>query len=493
METTIIGNYSLLSQRGSWHDYDYFEAEHTSLGMKVQLLISKSESEIVNLDGLKKLRKLGFESILKIFELFYHEGKLVVITEYPSSFSLFDYFYTLNRPLEPQKAIELVLEILEALEELHNLGYTVGYLDESIIFFIQGKKIKIGGNWLVHFENYKVSGDFELLPDDLAQAKARDVARCGAILFRMLNQDTLLQKNLNFSAVLQSSPASIPKHLLETIHKAVNLNSPVYHDASGMIADLKSLRTTLEAEQIKKFETPLEVGRVETGSRVKVTAILKGSDTIAESTADNLIKEKSAKPSMSMVNIFLILLIITLTAGGLLYIFKGSIFGGKTNINSANIDQALQKAPPKLVMSDSLKIITNETLEIILQSTAAERDQLLTKQNQLDANGKKSLTFFEDLYSGVTDLKSAKLETALQKLEKAANNSDRSLLQLDASLALGCYSILKNEGENAWLYLDSYSEMLTAKYTTATNLSDDVKDKIEMKKTYLARLRANFK
>ncbi|GAB1348775.1 hypothetical protein MASR1M107_09880 [Ignavibacteriales bacterium] len=144
-------------------------------------------------------------------------------------------------------------------------------------------------------------------------------------------------------------------------------------------------------------------------------------------------------------------------------------------------------------MSDSLKIITNETLEIILQSTAAERDQLLTKQNQLDANGKKSLTFFEDLYSGVTDLKSAKLETALQKLEKAANNSDRSLLQLDASWALGCYSILKNEGENAWLYLDSYSEMLTAKYTTATNLSDDVKDKIEMKKTYLARLRANFK
>lgn len=492
METTIIGNYSLLMQRGTWKDFDYFEAVHASLGMKVQLLISKSETEPVNLEGLKKLRKLGFESVLKIFELFYHEGRLVVITEYPSQMSLFDYFYTLNRPLDPVKAVDIVTEILEALEELHNLGYAVGFLDESMIFFIQGKKIKIGGNWLVHFENVRVTGEYELAENDAFEARIRDVARCGAILFRFLNQDTLLQTNLNFAAVLQAKPASIPKQLLEIIHKAVNLDSPTYRDASGLIADLKSVRTQLEADAAKKFEAPPEAGRVDSGSRVKVTAILKGSDTIAESTADNLIKEKSARPKMSLVNIFLILLIITFAAGGLLYIFKGSIFGTKSP-EPALLEQSRQAATPKLVQSDSLKVLAKETSEIILQSASVERDLLLTRQNQLDSTGKISLEFFTELYNGLVDLKSDKLESAYPKLEKASNKSDKSVKQLDASLALGCYSILKNEGENAWLYLENYAVSLESKLPETANFSADEKTRLELKKNYLSRLRANFK
>ena len=492
METTIIGSYSLLMQRGTWKDFDYFEAVHTSLGMKVQLLISKSETEPVNLEGLKKLRKLGFESVLKIFELFYHEGRLVVITEYPSQMSLFDYFYTLNRPLDPVKAVDIVIEILEALEELHNLGYAVGFLDESMIFFIQGKKIKIGGNWLVHYENVKATGEYELAEGDAFEARIRDVARCGAILFRFLNQDTLLQTNLNFAAVLQAKPASIPKQLLDIIHKAVNLDSSVYRDATGLIADLKGVRTLLEADAAKKFEAPSQVGRVDSGSRVKVTAILKGSDTISESTADNLIKEKSAKPKMSLVNILLILLIITFTVGGLLYIFKGSIFGTKSP-NPALLEVSRQTAPPKLVQSDSLKVIVKETLEIMLQSASAERDLLLTRQNQLDSAGRVSLEFFTELYNGLVDLKAEKFETAHPKLEKASNKSDKSVKQLDASLALGCYSILKNEGDNAWLYFENYAVSLELKLPEEAKLSADEKAKLELKKNYLSRLRANFR
>ncbi len=66
METTTAGSYLLKNQKGSWQNFDYFEAIHTDLGIKVLLFRSKEEVEPLQLDKLKKLRKLGFESVLKV-------------------------------------------------------------------------------------------------------------------------------------------------------------------------------------------------------------------------------------------------------------------------------------------------------------------------------------------------------------------------------------------------------------------------------------------
>lgn len=493
METTSAGSYILKNQKGSWKDFDYFEATHNELGMKVLLFKSREEMESVPLDRLKKVRKLGFESVLKVFDIYFHENKLCVAVEYPAQISLFDYFYTLNRPLEPYKAIDLLLTILEAIEELHNLGYAVGYLDESVIFFIQGKKIKLGGNWLVHYENLKAIGEFELASEDSNQAKLQDVARCGAILFRLLNQDTLLSTNLSFSKVLQSSPASIPQPVLNIIHKAVNVDKPSYSDVSGMISDLKKIRPQFEPDLSKNFAVPAEAGRVESGSRVKVTAILKGSDTIAESTADNLIKEKSHKPKLPMVNLLLILLIVVLSAGGLLYLFKGTLFGDKPNEQAAAISQNLAAAPKKMVPGDNLNVTVNETLEIILQHSSKERDILTQAPDQNHPGVQASKEYFVNLFDGVTALKTGNLDSAFAKIDRAALLTNRSVSQLDAILALGCYSIKKNDGDNAWLYISRYSELMEGAISNAGNIAPDLKAELDLKKGKVAKIMENFK
>ncbi|MBK6681891.1 MAG: hypothetical protein IPG53_18775 [Ignavibacteriales bacterium] len=109
-----------------------------------------------------------------------------------------------------------------------------------------------------------------------------------------------------------------------------------------------------------------------------MTAILKGSDTIAESTPNNPIKEKSHKPKLSMVNLLLILLIVVISAGGLLYLFKGSLFGGKPNEQAAAISENLAVTPKKMQPGDNLNAQVNETLEIILQHTATARNAAST-------------------------------------------------------------------------------------------------------------------
>ncbi len=493
METTTAGSYLLKNQKGSWQNFDYFEAIHTDLGIKVLLFRSKEEVEPLQLDKLKKLRKLGFESVLKVFDLYYYENRLYVATEYPGQMSLFDYFYTLNRPLEPYKAIDLLLTILTAIEDLHNLGYAIGYLDESVIFFLQGKKIKIGGNWLVHYENLKAIDEFELARDDSREAKLQDVARCGSILFRFLNQETLLTTNLSFSKVLQSSPASIPAPILEIIHKAVNIDKPSYTDVSGMIHDLKTIRPQYEPDLSKNFAVPADAGRVESGSRVKVTAILKGSDTIAESTADNLIKEKSHKPKLSMVNLLLILLIVVISAGGLLYLFKGSLFGGKPNEQAAAISENLAVTPKKMQPGDNLNAQVNETLEIILQHTATARNAASTLPDQNHPATKSSLEYFVNLYDGIVALKSGNPDSAYAKIDRAAIISNRSVTQLDAIFALGCYSIKKNDGDNAWLYISRYSELMDAAISNSGDITPEVKAGIDQKKEKMGKILENFK
>lgn len=493
METKFAGSYQLKNQKGSWKNFDYFEAVHENIGVKVLLFRSKVEMEPVPLDKLKKLRKLGYESVLKVFDLFYYENRLCVATEFPGQMSLFDYFYTLNRPLEPNKAIDLLLTILRAVEELHNLGYAIGYLDESIIFFLEGKKVKIGGNWLVHFENLKAIGEFELAIEDSREAKLRDVARCGAILFRLLNQDTLLATNLSFSKVLQSSPASIPDAILQMIHKAVNIEKPSYSDVSGMIRDLERIRPQYEPDLSKNFAVPADAGRVETGSRVKVTAILKGSDTIAESTADNLIKEKSHKPKLSMLNLLLLLLIVVLSAGGLLYLFKGTLFGEKPNKQAAAINKNLANTPKKMQPGDNLTAQVNETLEIILQHSAAGRNAATTIQDQTRAGTKSSIDYFVNLYDGVVALKTGNLDSAYAKIDRAATFSNKSITELDAIFALGCYSIKKNDGDSALLYITRYSELMDAAITNSGNISPELKAGIDLKKEKMSKILENFK
>ncbi len=493
METTSAGSYLLKTQKGSWQNFDYFEATHIDLGIKVLLFRSKEEMEPLQLDKLKKLRKLGFESVLKVFDLYYFENRLYVATEFPGQMSLFDYFYTLNRPLEPYKAIDLIITILTAIEELHNLGYAIGHLDESTIFFMQGKKIKIGGNWLVHYENLKAIDEFELAGEDTREAKLQDVARCGSILFRFLNQETLLTTNLSFNKVLLSSPASIPGPILSVIHKAVNIENPSYSDVSGMIHDLKTIRPQYEPDLSKNFAVPPAAGRVESGSRVKVTAILKGSDTIAESTADNLIKEKSHKPKLSMVNLLLLLLIIVIGAGGLLYIFKGSLFGRKPNEQASQISENLAVTPKKMQPGDKLNSQVNETLEIILQHSAAGRDAATASPDQYLPGIKSSIEYFSNLYDGVNALKTGNLDSAYAKIDRAAKVSDRSITQLDGIFALGCYSIKKNDGDNAWLYISRYSELMDAAITNAGNISPEVKAGIDLKKEKMGKILENFK
>ncbi len=491
METFNAGSYTLSLKKGTWGDFDFFDGVHTSLGMKVLVFVAKTESEPASLEPLKKLRRLGFESVMKVFDLFYENGRLHVVTEPEGPGTLFDFFYTLNRPLEPLRAIEVVLPILKALEELHNLGYAVGYLDESVVYLMQGKRVKIGGNWLIHLKNCINTGEFEL--DHIARndAKSRDVARCGAILFRLLNQDTLLQTNLSFASILQVRPASIPANLMDVIQKAVDVENPKYHDASGMIHDLKVIAERLEEEQGKKFDVPVKAGRIEQGPRVKVTAILKGSETIADSTADELIKEMSRKPSLSIMNIFLILLIVTITAGGLLYIFKGSIFGTKASPDAAKINAELTK-PPTLQLNDALKTTVYETIEVILQAAATGRDTLLVKQNTLETAGLNSLAYYIALYNGSLDLKNGNLDSAFVRLNRAADHSNKSLFESDAPLVLGCYSILKNEGDNAWQYLYHYAELLD-KGKQAGPLTKPAEEKIALKESYLNKLLEGFR
>ena len=121
METTTAGSYLLKNQKGSWQNFDYFEAIHTDLGIKVLLFRSKDEVEPLHLDKLKKLRKLGFESVLKVFDLYYYENRLYVATEYPGQMSLFDYFYYGEKALKPELSERPVLNLLLLPAELEQV------------------------------------------------------------------------------------------------------------------------------------------------------------------------------------------------------------------------------------------------------------------------------------------------------------------------------------------------------------------------------------
>jgi serine/threonine protein kinase len=492
METIVIGNYQLNTLKGSWRNFDYYEAVHKSMGIKVLLFISKKESEIIQLEALRKLRKLGFESVLKIFDLFYSDNRLVVITELPSGSSLYDYFYTLNRPLEPCTAIDLVINILDAISELHNLGYAVGFLDESAIFLMRSSKIKISGNWLVHFEYFKVVGEFELSSDDLKEAKIQDNARCGAILFRLLNQETLHQNNLNFASLLQTTPDGIHESIINIIHKAVNLENPVYDDASKMIADLKKIRDNFEIESANKTTVTAVTPTSPKGTSVKVTAILKSSGTIANPSSEELNKKSNKKLRFSIISVALILFVLVLLLGTATYLWQGHLFHPIKSEDIPLIGQKDINAPKNIITSDSLKIFVNETIELVLQSAQIGRDSLLVKQYALDANGQKSLSYYSNLYDASVLSKTDYLDSALNKLEFTAKVSVMSLTQLDVFLAFGCLYLKKNDSKNAWLYLTKYAELFDARKNEMNGFSSESKLRLMEKRKRTTRLLSCF-
>nr|MBP9123775.1 hypothetical protein [Ignavibacteriaceae bacterium] len=90
-------------------------------------------------------------------------------------------------------------------------------------------------------------------------------------------------------------------------------------------------------------------------------------------------------------------------------------------------------------------------------------------------------------------LKSGNLDSAYAKIDRASVISNRSVTQLDAIFALGCYSIKKNDGDNAWLYITRYSELMDAAITNSGNISPEVKAGIDLKKEKMGKILENFK
>ncbi|KAB2909191.1 MAG: hypothetical protein LC102_00970 [Ignavibacteriales bacterium] len=250
MELRTAGNYSLTVKMGNWGNFDYFEGAHVELGIKALIFISKTDCEPVPIDPLKSLRKRNINGVMKIYDIFFRYDRLVVVTEPAPRGAMFDYFYNLHATLDQITAIDLVLKILAPLQKLHAMNDAVGYMDESSVFFFQGDNVKIGGDWLIHYENLKAVSRFELAPEDLFEAKIRDIARCGSILFRLVNQETLRQNNPSYKKILQSNPVDIHPTLLEVIQKSVNLQTPRYENASEMIGELKAVKEILQSKGI---------------------------------------------------------------------------------------------------------------------------------------------------------------------------------------------------------------------------------------------------
>ncbi|MBI2188046.1 MAG: serine/threonine protein kinase [Acidobacteria bacterium] len=252
----VVAHYNLLERLDPAGPGELYRARDTRLGRTVSLRLLPSEfardaeTRGALLERVRSLAALSHPNIIALFDAGEDDGRLYLVYEFLKGQSL--RAEMAGRPMNVRRAVELAVQMADAIADAHAAGFIHGGLSPDSIAVTARGHVKIPAFELTAHGGFDVEGGAVRLRDYESPEEARgqyadersDIYSVGALLYEMLTTRRPLHRG---AAAPSASNRHVPRELDDVVLKAVAPNPDSrYQSAATLAAELRTVAAILE-------------------------------------------------------------------------------------------------------------------------------------------------------------------------------------------------------------------------------------------------------
>jgi serine/threonine protein kinase len=253
----VVSHYNLLERLEPSGPGELYRARDTRVGRTVTIrllppgYLDDPAARTRFFDSAKAVIALSHPNVSTLYEAGEHEGRLFLAFEFLKGQPL--RAEMAGRPLNVRRAVELAIQIADAVAEAHGAGFIHGGLSPETVMITTKGHAKIPAFELAARAGFQQTNDGVRLHDYDSPEEARgqaaddrsDIYSVGAVLYEMLTTKRPMHRG---AAAPSASNAHVIRELDEVVLRAVapNPDSRI-QSAAGLAAELRSLAAILDA------------------------------------------------------------------------------------------------------------------------------------------------------------------------------------------------------------------------------------------------------
>jgi serine/threonine protein kinase len=278
----VIAHYNLLEQLEPSGPGDLFRARDTKKGRTVTIrllpesLAPDSRTRAALIRQTTGVRSLSHPNVITLFDAGEHEGRVFLVFEFLTGQSLRREMA--GRPMNVQRAVEVAIQIADAVADAHAAEFAHGGLSpESIVVTAKGR-VKIPAFALASRAGFDGDGaqlrDYESPEEARGQAPddRSDIYSVGAILYEML---TTRRPNMKGASAPSVSNRHVTPELDDLVLRAIAPNPDSrYQTTVTVAAELRAVAVRLDARGDAEHEEVPGAPEAANGSRRLLAVVL---------------------------------------------------------------------------------------------------------------------------------------------------------------------------------------------------------------------------
>jgi serine/threonine-protein kinase len=250
----VISHYNLLERLEPAGPGELFRARDTRKGRTVVVrILPKDYVDDAHRDAFieraQGLVALSHPNIITVFDVGEHERRIFIVFEFLKGQSLRREMG--GRPLNVRRAMDLAIQMADALADAHGCGYVHGGLSPDSVVITAKGHAKIPAFALASRDGFAAPGDATLHDYDspeeargLPSDERSDIYSVGAVLFETLTGRRPLHRG---AAAPSANNKHVPLELDDVVLKAVAPNPDTrYQSAATLAAELRSAAAILD-------------------------------------------------------------------------------------------------------------------------------------------------------------------------------------------------------------------------------------------------------
>jgi serine/threonine protein kinase len=252
----VVAHYNLLERLEPAGPGELFRARDTRLGRTVAVRLLPLEfvrdagARASLIEKARSLVALSHPNVTTLFEVGEHDGRVYLVFEFLKGQSL--RAEMAGRPMNVRRAIELAIQIANAVANAHAAGFVHGGLSPDSIEITSKGHAKIPTLELAARSGFDENAAEVRLLDYDSPEEARgeqadersDIYSVGAVLYEMLTTRRPLHRG---ASAPSASNRNVPSEVDEIILKAVAPNAASrFQSAATLAADLRSVAAILD-------------------------------------------------------------------------------------------------------------------------------------------------------------------------------------------------------------------------------------------------------
>ena len=271
----VVAHYNLLERLDPAGPGELYRARDTKKGRTVAVRILPRDfttDPAALVETARTVLSLSHPNVITLFDVSEDAGRVYLVFEFLKGQSL--RAEMAGRHVNVRRAVEIAIQIADALAEAHAVGFVHGGLSPDSIVITAKGHAKIPAHELAARAGFELADGQTRLRDYDSPEEARgnppddrsDIYSIGAILYEMLTSRRPLHRG---ASAPSASNAHVPKELDEVVLQAVAPNPDSrYQSVATFAAELRSMAAVLDVrggagdEDDQMGEPSTSVGRV---------------------------------------------------------------------------------------------------------------------------------------------------------------------------------------------------------------------------------------